>query len=171
MSAPLFHSAGLIWEEPADRLLESRDRFASILAKWEGTRYMDGQRMAGFGTNCIGFGSAVLEEAYRMTKPVFERLPSDMAMHDREGAMSVMRRMMQHFPYVVSADGRVTFGDVIVTGESQGGPGHMIVVGCEPNQLWQATKSGGVRWTGMGLVHGSQQIVRIFNMQDKEAWA
>lgn len=143
-----------------------KPRLLKILQSWEGTPYMDGQRLRGVATNCIGFASGVLDELYG-SESSFPRLPPDTAMHNRREAMRIMRTMMRAFQHEQAID-YVEPGDVLVTGELGGGPGHIIVVG--ERQLWQSTRFFGVRPTGLGLIQTHQVFHAAFRMLNKESW-
>lgn len=160
---------GLSWRRP-----EGTDRFcshlATLLRSWEGTPYMAGQQMQKVGVDCVRFVSAVLDAALRRERTAMPELPQDTAMHDRTRAIAAMRLIMRLYPEaeVVRNPRFVEPGDVLVVGEASGGPGHAIIVGPEPNTLWQ-TGTLGVHKGGFGLIDVSQRLFRVYRLRNRES--
>lgn len=162
--------SGLVWQKPdfptADKFM---DRLGVVLRAWEGTPYMAGQQAKKVGVDCVRFVCSVLDEMYRLPRTATPRLPPDKAMHDRKGAIGVMRLIKRLYPHHI----RVPIGqpvqpmDIIVVGHLTGGPGHAILVGNRPNTLWQAGTRG-VHYTGLGLAGQWQHIFRIYRFTDRE---
>lgn len=173
-----YHDHGLKW-----RVLKLNSNFAMDLARaqrverrlmkimleWEGTPYMSGQQMKGVGVDCVRFVCGVLDECYG-TKTLTPRDVQDVALHNRKGAIRTMRAMRKLFPnHQKVTDLVVEPGDVIITGERSGGPGHAIIVGAEENTLWQAMYHG-VQRCGLGLIQDYQRVFRIYRFKDKHTW-
>lgn len=178
MTTICYHDHGLTWR--ALRLNSSfamdiararriERRMMKILQTWEHTRYMPGQQMPGVGTDCVRFVCGVLDELYNR-KTSLPRNVQDVALHDRKGAIRTMRHIRKLYPnHEKVTDGIIEPGDVIITGEQDGGPGHAILVGAEENTLWQAMYHG-VQRCGLGLIQDYQRVFRIYRFKDKHSW-
>lgn len=166
-----YHSQGLSWKpldfEGADTVIE---RLRACFQTWDRTPYMAGQRAAGIGVDCVRFVCAVLDEMYG----VFHEIPREMqdrSLHDPEGAQRVVDTIRAYYDDHIDLpkhDRCVEPGDIVITGNAQGGPGHAILVGVDRNTLWQAT-SRGIRMCGLGLLDHFQQICTIVR-PDKTLW-
>lgn len=156
------------WRSPANPFW--LPRLKSVLVSWQGTPYCVGQQQKQIGVDCIRFGCAVLDELYRRPLTDLPIRAPDASMHDPEGAFSVMRQIVRRYPnHVTIEDGSVEPGDVLVVGPRNGGPGHMVIVGPQPNTLWQSS-GGKVHFTGLSLP-GSATLFRTYRMVDREKWA
>jgi len=147
-------------------------RLGGILRSWEDTPYSAGQQCKGpkGGVDCIRFGCAVLDELYRRPETDLPPRAADASMHDREGAFSVMREIMRRYPdHVAVTNGMVEPGDILVVGPTEGGPGHMMLVGHSRNTVWQASASK-VHFTGLYLP-ASATLFRVYRMVDRDQWA
>jgi hypothetical protein len=92
-------------------------------------------------------------------------------MHSREQAIATMRTLRKlYMPNRLVRDGSIEPGDVIVTGPSNGGPGHVMLGGPERNTLWHCNEGIGVRMTGIGFVDGAQRIFGVYRFTDREKW-
>lgn len=157
----------LVWTCPDQ---EIADMVEVACGDWEDTPYMAGQRCIGQGVDCVRFVCAVLDLLHGCRHEV-PRHVQDFSLHDPEGARQVTDLFKSFYPgftVLDRAERTVEPGDVIITGHRQGGPGHAILVGGQPNRLWQALK-GGVRWGGMGLLRHYQTIFEIVR-PCKENW-
>lgn len=147
------------------------DRLLRVLESWRGTRYMSGQQCKGVKADCIGFVFGVVDEMYGRPSPDRTVLPADTAMHSREkaiGCMKTLRRL--YMPNVPINQRFLEPGDIVVTGHSQGGPGHVMIVGPGRNTLWHCNEGIGVAQTGLGLADGFQSIFGVFRFLDREKW-
>jgi len=128
---------------------------------------MGGQQCKGAYADCVRFGTGVLDELYRFKRCPTARLPQDMALHNRKGAFRAMRFIRRlYMPNVIVTDETIEPMDFIITGPIGGGPGHMQLVGTQPNVIWECVQ-GGVQRTG---ISSSQIIYRIYRPTDKDTW-
>ncbi len=145
-------------------------RLEKVLVSWEETPYVRGQQTKKVGVDCIRFGCAVLDELYRRPLTSLPIRAPDAAMHDAEGAFSVMRQIIRRYPdHDTVTDCTVEPGDILVVGPRSGGPGHMMIVGHQRNTVWQASGDR-VHFTGLSLPD-SVTLFRTFRMFDRESWA
>lgn len=107
------------------------------LESWEGTPYMAGQQRKGEGVDCVRFVCAVLDFLGGTSTPL-PSLPPDTALHSRATAIAAMLRMRRLFEPVEEPGRSVQPGDLVVVGPRDGGPGHALIVGCRPWELWEA---------------------------------
>lgn len=143
-------------------------RLARILGSWEGTPYLHGQRHKGVGCDCVGATVGVLAEWMQWKVPQFKTLPPDAALHDREGAIKALlaiRRALPPHSQVEHAKSAQP-GDVLITGHTNGGPGHAIIVGTDRNTLWQATKSAGFVRCGWALPPEHCRLYAVLRFDD-----
>lgn len=166
-----YDSMGLSWK-PLD--FEGSDivtrRIEKACRKWEHTPYMAGQQTPGAGVDCVRFVCAVLDELYGVTN-VIPREIQDRSLHDPEGAKRITRMVRNYYPDHTDlevGDRCVEPGDVLVTGHALGGPGHAILVGGQPNTMWQAFRRA-VRMGGLSLISHYQQICVIIR-PNKSLW-
>jgi hypothetical protein len=158
----------MIWTPPPASLPFS-PRLLEILRAWEGTPYMDRQQVCGYGVDCIRFMAAVIDELYGFARVPLPDLPRDMGMHDRRGATRAMRYIKRIYdPVQIVRDGTTQPGDVIVTGPTNGGPGHAIITGPERNTMWETSCENGVWRASMLFVN--QKPFRVYRAKDRYKW-
>lgn len=172
-SRAVYDTAGLSWKpldfEGSDKVTKKIDK---VCESWNHTPYIAGQQMRGSkgGVDCVRFVCAVLDECYGVDHQI-PREVQDRSLHDPEGAAKVVAMIRSFYPDhrdLIYGDREVEPGDIIVTGHSQGGPGHAILVGARKNTLWQAMRQC-VRMGGLGLLQHYQQIFVIIR-PDKTLW-
>ncbi len=113
------------------------ERLQEILLSWEGTPYMSGAQLKGIGVDCVRFVAGVLDEL-KGTKTDIISLPLDTCMQDPERAVNGMVMLLRSFDLTTSEDfSYVHPGDIVITG-TRGAPGHAMIAGSVPNQLWHA---------------------------------
>lgn len=152
------------WQQATNVTPEYETRLAAILASWNGTPYMAGQQCRGVGVDCVRFVCAVLDELYRQEPVPIETLPSDAALHARESAIGAMKKIRDcYMPNDAIEDGTMEPGDILVTGPANGGPGHAMIVGTRPNQLWHAAGDG----VHVTALHASVHVFRVYRMRDR----
>lgn len=155
-------------------LVRNHDRICDPLRHelrgWEGTPYGAGQQCKGVAVDCVRFVCGVLDVMYG-TKQDVPRLPQDMSMHDRPGALAAMKFICGLYPHVKHDRGsRIMFpGDVVVVGERGAGPGHALIVGPDPGTLWQAG-SKEVHCTGISFAE-NVKVFRVYRLLHKNTWA
>lgn len=146
-----------------------RVRFGESLESWRGTPYMAGSRCKGRlgGVDCVRLVTGVLDELYGFERVAPDLLPQDAAMHDRDGAFRVMRALRRLYaPNRIVTDFSIEPGDMVVTGDLGAGPGHGMIVGHRPNEVWEATGSG-VHRTGAGMLRA---VHRVYRQGDRRLW-
>lgn len=147
------------------------DRIERLLASWDGTKYMSGQQCKGVHADCIGFVFGHIDELYYRPSPTRDVLPPDTSMHSRSSAIAAMHTLLRLYqPVSAVTDGTMEPGDVIVTGHTHGGPGHIWTVGGRRNTIWHCTNLWGVIQSGMGFAHEFQTIFGVYRFDDREKW-
>ena len=147
---------------------EKSFRLESILKEWDGTPHSHGQCVKGVAVDCVRFVSAVIDEMFR-TKHDLTVLPPDAAIHDRAGAMKLMRHWLTWFPHVRVIDMSIEPGDVVICSYPNGGPGHAMVAGTRPGELWHAEANRVCR-TGYGFYANGVYTFHSLYRPDKETW-
>lgn len=146
-------------------------RLEEILRDWSTTRYMSGQQSRGVHADCIGFVFGVVDELYGRPSPPRPVLPPDTAMHSREKALATIKTLRQLYaPNTRIEDGTIEPGDIVVTGQRAGGPGHVMIVGPYRNTLWHCVNEIGVNQTGLGFAEGAERIFGVYRFDDREKW-
>lgn len=162
----------LVWNEGN---IDVAVALGSELNSWNGTPYESGQSFMQRGADCTGaiFGVIdALDGRARMEPPGF---PHDASLHDRAGAIRTVREIVRRYsPCVkVEADEKGYFqvepGDIVVTGMPGGGPGHIEIVGANPNELWHAQPSPGFHQGGWSFLE-QQLLYAIYRIEDKHRW-
>ena len=176
MSGVVYSPMGLRWREPCFQgSVNAMRRLRAVLASWDDTPYQHNQQIKGVGVNCSRFLAGVLDEMYRRpTKTVLPDFPADGAMHDRAGAFRALRFFLDHYPNHPDevVDGWCEPGDVIVVGPVNGGPGHAMIVGVDPNTVWHSPgPEESVCFTGFSLPEKYQRLFAVYRMSDRENWA
>lgn len=165
-------ASDFFWQLPESLSEEEQALFCNKLGaeleSWEGTPYRPGMQMKGVGADCVRFVCAVLDFMRGGECIDFATLPQDSAMHTREGAVSVMRKIRQlYMPNKPIHDGSLEPGDIIVVGPSDGGPGHALIVGHRRNEIWHATNVN-VHRTGLQFTTPDyRKVFRVYRPQDK----
>lgn len=161
-------SALLPWAPLGDEYAEASARLAQVLDSWVDTPYMAGQSSHHY-CDCVGFligaaGELVGRSIAR------DRLPQDVAFHDKVRAQRGMRRIMQQFPEWKKVPGPKYLqpGDVLAAGPIKGGPGHGIFVSHRDRSLMEATDVG-VHFSGMGIFQ-EQKLHAVYRCQDPNVW-
>ena len=176
MSGVVYSPMGLRWREPCFQgSVNAMRRLRAVLASWDDTPYQHNQQIKGVGVNCSRFLAGVLDEMYRRpTKTVLPDFPADGAMHDRAGAFRALRFFLDHYPNHTDevVDGWCEPGDVIVVCPVNGGPGHAMIVGVDPNTVWHSPgPEESVCFTGFSLPEKYQRLFAVYRMSDRENWA
>lgn len=146
-------------------------RMARIFAEWEGTPYRTGQHVKQVGTFCTAFVAAVLDELYRLDRPVpLPEIPPDASFHHSGTARAGLRWFLRQYPNhePIPIGGEVQPGDVLVTGPGGGGPGHGILVGPAENTIWQCS-GGSVHFTGFALPE-PYILYAAYRLTDRMLW-
>jgi hypothetical protein len=160
--------AELIWRplqgfDGTDLVMAVLDR---VLRSWEDTPYGEQQQLKGVAVNCVLFVSGVSDEMRGTITPI-RTLPPDHCLHDRDGTTAAMHQLAIACNAKLSHSKEIEPGDVLVVGPIGGGPGHAMIVGVRPGEIWHATKSGVTR-TGLGIE--GYELFGVFRVQDKAKW-
>ncbi len=130
------------------------------LKRWEGTPYRADQQSPGSGVDCVRFVCGVLDELFGLETDA-RTLPQDVALHQPRMARAAMKRIMSLYsPFETVSGLYLVGGDVLVVGERDGGPGHVMIVGSEPWTIWHATRPC-VQKTGFSLPE-TQKVFKIY---------
>ncbi len=144
-------------------------RLREELEGWVGTQYMIGQQCKRVGVDCVRFVGAILDFMGGTTTPL-EMLPADTCFHSRQAATAAMHKFRHLFRPMIDVDGwNVQPGDVLVVGPKHGGPGHGVIVGCEPGVLYEAGTS---RVQKVGFSFPScRKVFGVFRKGDRGRWS
>jgi cell wall-associated NlpC family hydrolase len=159
------------WRALPPELAAQGERLAQVLAAWEGTPYWPGQQARGAdgGVDCVRFVAAIVDALKGTTTPI-ETLPPDAAMHARASAIAAMKKILDQLGPADLVDGPLEPGDVVITGPIDGGPGHAMIVGPQPNTLWESAGSG-VHRCGLGsLGRQGTKVHYCYRLRDRERW-
>lgn len=152
----------LEWESEAEHV----SKVEEILKSWLGTKYVLGCQKKGVGVDCVRFVCGVLDELYfGQIKQGHTYLPPDRALNSPETAWKAMRQIVKRYDPVEfeSYSGGtmvVRPGDALITGPSNGGPGHCMIVGPKKPYLWHSLINYGVCFTGLSLTDGTKLFGR-----------
>ena len=131
---------------------------------------MKGQKRKGAGVDCVRFVAGVMDELYGMKHDEGIRMPYDTALHNRRGAISVVRFFVKRYEPITlrkeNGEYVVQPGDVIVT-KLGSNPGHVLIVGTEPNTVWNSIENAGVCKTGFGQM---KRVLRVWRPRDRGLW-
>jgi len=156
-----------------EEVLRIESRLDAILLSWKDTKYQAGQQCKGVATDCVGFVCGVLDELTHREPTPRESLPQDAAFHARETAEAGMRLIARMYsPMEFRHESQmwvVEPGDIVVTGSEGGGPGHAMIVGARPNELWHANNRRVMRG-GMVLMDKFQKVFRVCRMGNRASW-
>jgi hypothetical protein len=118
----------------------------------------------------------VLDDLYGRRRELPPNLALDAAMHAPAKARAQLRALLSIYPEAElrprGDDGcwDVEPADVVVAGQGNSGPGHLILVGAEPNTCWEAPSPGqSVRKIGIGL-HPGTRVRHVYRMRDRLDW-
>jgi cell wall-associated NlpC family hydrolase len=158
------------WPKPRNMPIDAETAILRVLSDWRGTPYESGQRFKGRGADCLGAVFGVLDDLDERDRSQYPDLPPDTALHNRGTALAAMKRVLTRYPdHVLVSNNQVEPGDIIVSGEVGGGPGHVAIVGGK-NQVWQAIQKMGFGPTGWSLF-GAQKICAVYRPTNKWEWA
>lgn len=152
-----------------------QDKIQKVLDSWEGTPYSIGQCQKGIGVDCVRFVCSVYDELYGFTRSEYKRLPQDVALHNKEGAINSMKEIIGLYDKAESIDPDTTTrttlqpGDALIVGPKNGGPGHCLIVGGKKNRVYHSLDPC-VKWTGMKFFSKDQKLFRIYRMSDRDRW-
>jgi cell wall-associated NlpC family hydrolase len=162
---------GARWEPMPAELLPAQDRLERVLASWDRTPYRSGGSMRGVEGDCIGAVFGVIDELDGRVRRQDSSMPHDTAFHNPAAAyraVAALRRLyrpaerLRHWLYQP--------GDVLVVGTSDGGPGHVMIVGGRKNTLWHATTTSGFAQCGWALGLGFERLFAAYRFGDRERW-
>jgi hypothetical protein len=149
---------------PASRPLARLD---GELLGWQGTPYGSGQGVKQGAADCIGSVFGIIDSLDGVTRER-DSLPADVALHARDTAIGAMKKLMRVYGPSKITDGRVQPGDLLVVGQANGGPGHVLIVGTQRNTLWDSQPLVGFQRRGWAL--DASQVFHAAFRPDKSKW-
>lgn len=157
---------------PNKKISSIIERLKKLLISWEGTPYMSGQQTKGVACDCARFITSILDSLYRIKRTKTPRLHPDCALNSPKIAWEALNLIISMYPnlHKIKNTSFVEPGDFIVVGPINGGPGHGMIVGFQPNTLWHCIWPE-VSYTGMYIQKGIQKVFRIYRAMDREKWA
>jgi hypothetical protein len=162
----------LDWEPLPDELKIVTPRLGMILDRWYNTPYIQQSMIPKVGVDCVRFTCSCLDDIYRISRCPTAQYPSDLALHDRKGAIAAMRFIMRRY----LPNRRLKPGeplqpfDLVSSGPIEGGPGHAQLVGITP-QLWHIAGPGKrVTKTSLHNVAKGTKVFAIFRCTDRSKW-
>ncbi len=158
--------------ETAERCRAIEARLLEVLTPWRKTVWGAGQSAVGVVTDCGRFVGAIydtLEGKDRVR--TLPRLSQDMPSHRPDLAAEALNEFVRIYAPMtdVTAERTLEPGDLMIVGRGEsGGPHHAILVGPEPNTLWQTLRR--VRKTPLTLLAGHQRVLHVFR-PEKRSWS
>lgn len=151
---------------PNGLLVEAR--LQGLLQSWERTPYAAGQQVPRAGVDCIRFVTAILDGLNQFQGSPLDVVPSDAAMHSREGAVRTIWSFCRAYGLKSHSGPETQPGDVVLVAFRGGGPGHAMIVGPKPNTLWHVSTRGVCRcgWSLPAGMHYSS----VFRQTDRKKW-
>lgn len=168
-----FYKIDLEWKPMPPELDRQNAALERVLLEWEGTPYFSGSAVKQAGVDCVRFVCAVFKEleGEPLDNDTIKLLPPDAAMHNRSGALIVMRHLLKLLSPVEEVSGRyVEPGDILAVGPIGGAPGHAMIVTPWKNTLMHAGSSEVCR-TGFHLVNHYQKVFKVFRKGNRQCWA
>jgi len=160
-----------VWTPIDLEYVSSLKRLEFILAGWERTPYMSGQRLRSVQADCIGFALGAIDDADGRKRALGPKIPADTAFHDPERAFqSVLDLRRAYQPNIEVKNGKLQPFDIAVVGPANGGPAHVMLVGVRPNTLWHTTQGVGVHQTGWAIHAGHDRLIAAYRMMDRWRW-
>ena len=140
----------------------------TVLDSWKGTPWIAGQRLRGVGADCVNFWASVMDELHGQDPRPVPRVSQHLGYHSGPGAFSVMRSLVSRYPLAfIPLDTPIEPGDTLI--ERRGdGPGHVLIAGANPIQLWHCINGGGVCYTGRAMV--KKYLIHILRSTERESW-
>lgn len=138
---------------------------------WEGTPYMEGISSHRRGVDCVRFVCNVLDGLYGESRVgEVARIKGDVSLHNKRGVMRAMRAILTTYDkHERVRDNTLEPGDVVVTGPSQGGPGHVLIAGGRQGVLWHCAKPLGVHQVGYSMPSG-HKLFAVYRATDRGTW-
>ena len=158
------------WPEFKWRSLDpsAEEKLNLILERWRGTPYSEGAWAPSVGVNCVRFVCAIADHMFGRPRLPIAHVPADQALHAPVSARAAMRFLMRRYDARTVKDGCLEPGDVLATGPAGGGPGHAIIAGIRPTQMWQSTAPS-VWPVAYGPQIGAEEFYGVLRVP-KENW-
>lgn len=147
-------------------------RLRSILQSWEHTPYRSRACVKKVGADCVRYGLAIIDELRGLDRlSQVQTVSDDVCMHDAKTAFETVSRIEGIYqPLERVWEPYIEPGDLILVGPPGGGPGHLQIVGPDPNTIWHCDRGTGVCRTGMGVRDGHERIFRAYRFGDRLEW-
>lgn len=98
--------------------------------------------------------------------PLVKAIPPDTALHDPKKAVRAVRAIAGRYPNEIIRNGEVEPGDIVIVAVGKG-PGHVMIVGPQPNTLWHCMQTAGVVRTGF---ENFGRVLRVWRGKDRHLW-
>lgn len=160
------------------------DALRMELESWLGTPYVAGQGLCKVAADCVGFGAGVydaLEGIPAHAAPELPRHSQDVAFNNGREAARLTARIRRRWPAVAIVWRRgqrkwgrqltpdmIQPGDALIVAVNRGAPGHMMIAGTRPGELFHAQQDAGVVRAGAGQYLG--RVVRVWRSMNRERW-
>lgn len=153
---------------PNNWVARPNQRLTHALQAWAGTPYGSGQGVMGGAADCIGSVFGIIDWLDGVERDRAS-LPADVALHDRPTAIKAMLQLMRTYgPTKLQPGADLEPGDLVVVGQHNGGPGHIMIVGTQPNTLWDSQPLAGFQMRGWGLT--DRQVFHAAFRPNKSKW-
>lgn len=140
------------------------DKLKSVLKEWYGTPYREGQCSRGKGVDCLRFAMHIACQMANIPMIEIPRNAPFTSMFLPEKAFETVKIIRKQLPMYKSIPLEpLTYvypGDIIVSRNGKA-PGHLQVVGPEPNRIYHADRGVGVVFVGMRDIKEVVQIWRL----------
>ncbi len=145
-----------------------QNRLETVLRSWEGTPWAAGQCCPGRGVDCRYFVCGVLDELYQIRSPLPPRKPLDTAIHNRDGAVTALRQLIDRYPSeTIPVDSAFEPGDVLIVRPPLAHDQtlkHAIIIG-PGGRAWHAGR-GGVSYIAIA----GWAVTHAFRPLEKQRW-
>jgi len=168
-----FYKIDFKWCPMPPELSKQNAALERVLLEWENTPYFSGSAVKQAGVDCVRFVCAVFKELEGdpLDNDTIKLLPPDAAMHNRSGAILVMKYILNLLqPIKEISSQEVEPGDILVVGPANGGPGHAMIVTPWKNVLMHAGTAKVCR-TGFHLATHYQKVFKVFRKGNRQCWA
>lgn len=162
---------GAKWERLPPEIRRAEDRIHEVCASWEGTPYRSGGSLRGVEADCIGSLFGIIDELDGRQRRRDSDMPHDTSFHNAAAAYRALVRLRRIYaPAVRLRSWCYQPGDLLVVGTSDGGPGHLMMVGARKNNIWHATAASGFTQAGWSLGTGFERLFAAYRLGDRERW-
>ena len=133
----------IIWRDHPDPAFAKK--VGEVCSVWDGTPYVQGNSVPGYGADCVGFAVPVGAALAGVTEYDIPRLAPLTSFFNRKKTFQMLIHLKKQFPMYKRVHSNIILpGDIILV-TMVNNPGHIMVVSESCNMLWHADYQVGVR--------------------------